>query len=52
MFHYRNHGSAWGRVLIGIQVPKVDSKKFTKFVAETGFEAFDETNNPAYRVFS
>jgi len=51
LFHYRNHGAAWGHVLMGLQVPKADRKKFEKFIAATGIEAFDETQNPAYRVF-
>jgi threonine dehydratase len=51
LFHYRNHGAAYGQVLMGLQVPKSDRAKLEAFVAETGFAAKDETTNPAYRVF-
>ncbi len=51
LLHYRNHGAAWGRVLMGIQVPKKERKKLEQLIKSTGFEAFDETNNPAYKVF-
>lgn len=51
LFHYRNHGAAYGRVLIGLQVPKSERKKLDSFIAEVGFVGEDETNNPAYRSF-
>ena len=51
LFHYRNHGAAYGRVLIGLQVPKADRKKLDKCIKVLGFEAFDKSDNPAYRVF-
>ncbi|MDX2027661.1 MAG: threonine ammonia-lyase, biosynthetic [Alphaproteobacteria bacterium] len=51
LFHYRNHGAAFGRVLMGLQVPKKDRKKLEKFIKDTGSEAYDETSNPAYRTF-
>ncbi len=51
LFHYRNHGSDFGRVLTGIQVPADEHDKFTKFLEDLGYEYWDETNNPAYQSF-
>ena len=51
LFHYRNHGSAYGRVLMGIQVPSGDYEEFDRFLGEVGYEYREETGNPAYRVF-
>ena len=52
LFHYRNHGAAYGRVLMGIQVPKAERKSFRAFLDEIGFSYYDETQNPAYRLFA
>ncbi len=51
LFHYRNHGAAYGRVLMGIQVPSRQSGEFQQFLDGLGIEYSEETNNPAYRVF-
>jgi len=51
LFHYRNHGSDFGRVLTGIQVPADEHDKFTQFLEDLGYEYWDETNNPAYQSF-
>ena len=51
MFHYRNHGSAYGRVLIGLQVPRHERGDFQSFLDEVGYEYREETGNPAYRMF-
>ena len=51
LFHYRNHGAAYGRVLIGMQVPPPDRPAFQKFLEELHMEYSDETGNPAYRLF-
>jgi len=51
LFHYRNHGSAYGQVLVGMQVPSIDDTVFQKFLKDTGFEFQDETANPAYAYF-
>ena len=51
LFHYRNHGSAYGRVLMGIQVPAGDYQAFDRFLEEVGYRYREETENPAYRVF-
>ncbi len=51
LFHYRNHGSDFGRVLTGIQVPDNEREKFCKFLNDLGYEYWEETNNPAYQSF-
>lgn len=51
LFHYRNHGSDFGRVLIGMQVPSGERSKFCQFLEELGYEHFEETDNPAYQSF-
>ena len=51
LFHYRNHGSAYGRVLMGIQVPVADYEAFDRFLQDVGYRYREETENPAYRVF-
>jgi threonine dehydratase len=51
LFHYRNHGADYGRVLVGMQVPAGDKKKFAAFLRELGYPFFDESHNPAYRLF-
>ena len=51
LFHYRNHGAAYGRVLAGIQVPAATRPQFLRFLDELGYEYWDETENPAYRLF-
>jgi threonine dehydratase len=51
LFHYRNHGSDYGRVLAGVQVPPEESIDFDLHVRELKFTYADETNNPAYRMF-
>ena len=51
LFHYRNHGAAFGRVLAGIQVPDNDTAEFTDFLDQLGYTYFNESDNPAYRLF-
>ena len=51
LFHYRNHGAAYGRILTGIQVPPEDADEFQVFLDELGYEAWEETDNPAYQLF-
>lgn len=51
LFHYRNHGAAYGRVLMGIQVPAPERAEFQKFLDGLGIEYCEETDNPAYRMF-
>jgi threonine dehydratase len=51
MFHYRNHGADYGRVLMGIQVPKAERSEFVALLDEIGFVRSEETDNPAYALF-
>lgn len=51
LFHYRNHGADYGRILVGIQVPPADHEEFNKFVEQLGYPAVNETENPAYKLF-
>lgn len=52
LFHYRNHGAAYGRVLMGIQVPPEHKGNFTKVLKSLDYPFWDETDNPAYRLFA
>jgi threonine dehydratase len=51
LFHYRNHGADYGRVLVGMQVPARDQRKFRAFLSRVGYPCSPETGNPAYRLF-
>jgi len=51
LFHYRNQGADYGRILVGIQVPAADKKAFREFLATLGYPYWNETDNPAYRLF-
>lgn len=51
LFHYRNQGADYGRILVGMQVPAKDSKKFDSFLKNLGYPWVEETNNPAYQLF-
>ena len=51
LFHYRNHGADYGRVLVGIQVPREEMGGFRSFLRKLGYPHADETRNPAYRLF-
>jgi len=51
LFHYRNHGADYGRVLIGMQVPHQDKKPLRIFLDNLGYRYWDESDNPAYRLF-
>ncbi len=51
LFHYRNHGSAFGRVLCGMQVPKSDRREFQEFLGNLGYSHWPETDNPVYKAF-
>ncbi|HEY6908602.1 MAG TPA: threonine ammonia-lyase, biosynthetic [Myxococcales bacterium] len=51
LFHYRNHGSDWGRVLVGMQVPAREMREFHRFLGKLGYPCVEETQNPAYRLF-
>jgi threonine dehydratase len=51
LFHYRNHGADYGRVLCGIQVPPHTRAAFRRFLKELNYPHWDETGNPAFRLF-
>jgi threonine dehydratase len=51
LFHYRNQGADYGRILVGLQVPPKDDKAFAKFLDTLGYPYAEETLNPAYRMF-
>ena len=51
LFHYRNHGADYGRVLVGMQVPPSDKAAFREFLDRLGYPSVEETSNPAYRMF-
>jgi len=51
LFHYRNHGAAYGRVLVGMQVPSNEQPKLAEFMDEIGYRYWEETENPAYSLF-
>ncbi len=52
LFHYRNHGAAFGKVLIGLQMSKSERKEFQQALTELGFIFQEETANPAYQFFA
>jgi threonine dehydratase len=51
LFHYRNHGTDYGRVLVGMQVPPEDHEAFQAFLDKVGYAYWDESHNPAYHLF-
>ncbi|NBP38357.1 MAG: threonine ammonia-lyase, biosynthetic [Betaproteobacteria bacterium] len=51
LFHYRNHGADFGRVLVGLQVPQTDEAAFQHFLEGLGYPHLEETDNPAYHLF-
>jgi threonine dehydratase len=51
LFHYRNHGADYGRVLAGIEVPAAERARFDAALEALAYPYVDETDNPAYRLF-
>jgi threonine dehydratase len=51
LFHYRNQGADYGRILVGLQVPMADEKAFGAFLDTLGYPYVEETQNPVYRLF-
>jgi threonine dehydratase len=51
LFHYRNHGADYGKILVGIQLPDGDKKALKHFMESLGYKHSDETDNPVYRLF-
>ena len=50
-FHYRNHGAAYGRVMVALQAPSGERKKLKSFLDEIGYVYYDETDNVAVDIF-
>ncbi|WP_183731432.1 MULTISPECIES: threonine ammonia-lyase, biosynthetic, partial [Paraburkholderia] len=51
LFHYRNQGADYSSILVGIQVPAAEDAEFRQFLATLGYPHWEETQNPAYRLF-
>jgi len=51
LFHYRNQGADYGRILVGLQVPETDDADFAEFLNTLGYPYVEETANPVYRMF-
>jgi threonine dehydratase len=51
LFHYRNQGADYGRILVGIQVPQADEKAFKSFLETLAYPCVEESANPVYRLF-
>jgi threonine dehydratase len=51
LFHYRNHGADYGRILVGIQVPAQEMGEFQAFLTTIGYRHWDESQHPAYQLF-
>jgi len=51
LFHYRNQGADYGQILVGIQIPVGQKGSFKSFLSEVGYPSWNETDNPAYRLF-
>ena len=51
LFHYRNHGSAWGRVLVGFDAGAKEKKTLQDYLQRIGYRFWSEENNPAYELF-
>lgn len=51
LFHYRNQGADYGQILVGIQIPAGQKGSFKSFLSDVGYPSWNETDNPAYRLF-
>ncbi len=51
LFHYRNHGSDYGRILAGIQVPTGEAKDLESHLSDLGYPHWEESDNPVYKMF-
>ena len=51
LFHYRNQGADYGRILVGIQVPAGDEATFAEFLHSLAYPCVEETRNPVYDLF-
>ena len=51
LFHYRNHGADYGRIVVGMQVPQVEMPQWEAFLETLGYRYWNESDNPAYQLF-
>ena len=51
LFHYRNHGAAWGRVLVGFNTDKKERNELFHYLEKIGYRFWEEDSNPAYELF-
>jgi threonine dehydratase len=51
LFHYRNHGADYGRIVVGMQVPPNEMSEWQSFLDTLGYHYWDESQNPAYKLF-
>lgn len=51
MFHYRNHGAAYGRILMGVQIPGGERREFERILDRIRFRYWEETDNRAYQLY-
>jgi threonine dehydratase len=51
IFHYRNHGADVGSIVVGVQVPPAETSDWEHFLAQLPYQHWEETANPAYRLF-
>ena len=51
LFHYRNHGAAWGRVLVGFNIDKKERNELFRYLEKIGYRFWEEDSNPAYELF-
>lgn len=51
MFHYRNHGAAYGRILLGVQIPRGERREFERLLDDINYRYWDETQNQAYQLY-
>lgn len=51
IFHYRNHGADVGRIVVGVLVKQSELEDWNNFLRDVGYPSWEETGNPAYRLF-
>ena len=51
MFHYRNHGAAWARVLVSFEADETEKPKLSTYLEKIGYRHWEETENQAYKLF-
>ena len=51
LFHYRNNGADYGRIVVGMQVQNYEMEQWQAFIDTLGYRYWDESQNPAYKLF-